>query len=129
MAEILLQGYRDSAAAGAEEKRIRKGENKPKGSSDTITNPEGTYLGYGRNSDADKKNFKAQYDAASYRSAFGDPSGITLLDKDGNVLFEDFVYLGLNPDERSILKWNGPHFWLMKYSIWILHVSWSNFQY
>jgi hypothetical protein len=54
VAEMLLQGYRDSAAAGAEEKRVRKGENKPKGNSDTITNPEGTYLGYGRNADADK---------------------------------------------------------------------------
>ena len=99
VAEILLQGYRDSAAAGAEEKRIRKGENKPKGSSDTITNPEGTYLGYGRNTDADKKNFKAQYDAVQKRAALGDPEGLTLLDKDGNVLVE-----GSRSEERSI-KW------------------------
>ena len=99
VAEILLQGYRDSAAAGAEEKRVRKGQTKPKGNSDTVNNPEGTYLGYGRNSDADKKNFKAQYDAASYRSAFGDPAGITLLDKDGNVLVE-----GSRSEEKSV-KW------------------------
>ncbi len=99
VSEILLQGYRDSAAAGAEEKRIRKGENKPKGNSDTITNPEGTYLGYGRNTDADKKNFKAQYDAASYRAAWGDPEGLTLYDKDGNLLVE-----GSKSEERSV-KW------------------------
>ena len=99
VAEILLQGYRDSAAAGVEEKRVRKGQNKPKGSSNTVTNPEGTYLGYGRNSDADKKNFKSQYDAASYRAAFGDPAGITLYDKDGNLLVE-----GSRSEERSV-KW------------------------
>lgn len=99
VAEILLQGYRDSAAAGAEEKRIRKGENKPKGNSDTITNPEGTYLGYGRNTDADKKNFKSQYDAASYRAAFGDPEGVTLYDKDGKLLVE-----GSRSEEKSV-KW------------------------
>ena len=99
VAEILLQGYRDSAAAGAEEKRVRKGENKPKESNDTVTNPEGTYLGYGRNTDADKKNFKAQYDAVQKRAALGDPEGLTLLDKDGNVLVE-----GSRSEERSI-KW------------------------
>ena len=32
VAEILLQGYRDSAAAGAEEKRIRKAKTNPSGS-------------------------------------------------------------------------------------------------
>lgn len=99
VAEILLQGYRDSAAAGAEEKRVKKGQNKPKGTSNTVTNPEGTYLGYGRNSDADKKNFKSQYAAASSRSAFGDPAGITLYDKDGNLLVE-----GSRSEERSV-KW------------------------
>jgi len=99
VAEILLQGYRDSAAAGAEEKRIRRGENKPKGGSDTITNPEGTYLGYGRNTEVDKKNFKAQYDAVQKRAALGDPEGLTLLDKDGNVLVE-----GSKSEEKSI-KW------------------------
>jgi hypothetical protein len=55
VAEILLQGYRDSAAAGAEEKRIKKGKNKPGDNSDTITDPEGTYLGYGRNTAEHKK--------------------------------------------------------------------------
>ena len=99
VAEILLQGYRDSAAAGAEEKRVRKGQTKPTGSSDTVTNPEGTYLGYGRNTEADKKNFKAQYDATQKRAALGDPEGITLLDKDGNVLVE-----GSRSEERSV-KW------------------------
>jgi hypothetical protein len=99
VAEILLQGYRDSAAAGAEEKRVRKGQTKPKGSDDTVTNPEGTYLGYGRNTEADKKNFKSQYDAASYRAAWGDPEGITLYDKDGNLLVE-----GSRSEERSV-KW------------------------
>lgn len=99
VAEILLQGYRDSAAAGAEEKRIRKGQTKPKGGDDTADNPEGTYLGYGRNTDADKKNFKSQYDAASYRAAFGDPAGITLYDKDGKLLVE-----GSKSEERSV-KW------------------------
>lgn len=99
VSEILLQGYRDSAAAGAEEKRVRKGQTKPKGSSDTITNPEGTYLGYGRNTDADKKNFKSQYDAASYRAAFGDPAGVALYDKDGNLLVD-----GSRSEERSV-KW------------------------
>lgn len=99
VSEILLQGYRDSAAAGAEEKRVRKGQNKPKGSSNTVTNPEGTYLGYGRNTDADKKNFKSQYDAASYRAAFGDPAGVALYDKDGNLLVD-----GSRSEERSV-KW------------------------
>jgi hypothetical protein len=99
VAEILLQGYRDSAAAGAEEKRVREGKQKPKGTDDTVTNPEGTYLGYGRNTEADKKNFKAQYDAAQSRSALGDPAGITLLDKDGNVLVE-----GSRSEEKSV-KW------------------------
>ena len=99
VAEMLLQGYRDSSAAGAEEKRIRKGENNPKGNSDIITNPEGTYLGYGRNADADKQNFKAQYDAAYTRAALVDPKGLTLLDKDGNVLVE-----GNRSEERSV-KW------------------------
>jgi hypothetical protein len=99
VSEILLQGYRDSAAAGAEEKRVRKGQTKPKGSSNTVTNPEGTYLGYGRNTDADKKNFKSQYDAASYRAAFGDPAGVALYDKDGNLLVD-----GSRSEERSV-KW------------------------
>jgi hypothetical protein len=99
VAEMLLQGYRDSAAAGAEEKRVRKGENKPKGNSDTITNPEGTYLGYGRNADADKQNFKAQYDAALSRAVSGDPAGLALYDKDGNLLVE-----GSKSEERSV-KW------------------------
>lgn len=99
VAEILLQGYRDSAAAGVEEKRIRKGKQKPKGTDDTITNPEGTYLGYGRNSEADKKNFKSQYDATQKRAALGNPEGLTLLDKDGNVLVE-----GSRSEERSV-KW------------------------
>ena len=98
VAEILLQGYRDSAAAGAEEKRVRRGQNKPGGSSDTVTNPEGTYLGYGRNSDADKENFKAQYDAAQKRSAQS-PDNITLIDKDGNVLVK-----GSKSEERYV-KW------------------------
>lgn len=99
VAEILLQGYRDSATAGAEEKRVRKGQTKPKGSDDTVTNPEGTYLGYGRNTNADKENFKAQYDTVQKRAALGDPEGITLLDKDGNVLVE-----GSRSEERSV-KW------------------------
>ena len=99
VAEILLQGYRDSAAAGAEEKRVRKGQAKPKGTEGSLTDPEGTYLGYGRNADADKKNFKAQYDAAQSRAALGDPAGITLLDKDGNVLVE-----GSRSEEKSV-KW------------------------
>ena len=99
VAEILLQGYRDSAAAGAEEKRVRKGQAKPKGTEGSLTDPEGTYLGYGRNADADKKNFKAQYDAAQNRAALGDPAGITLLDKDGNVLVE-----GSRSEEKSV-KW------------------------
>ncbi len=99
VAEILLQGYRDSAAAGAEEKRIRKGKQKPKGTDDTVTNPEGTYLGYGINTDADKKNFKAQYDATLSRAASGDPEGLALYDKDGNLLVE-----GSKSEERSV-KW------------------------
>jgi len=102
VAEILLQGYRDSAAAGAEEKRIRKAKTNPSGSDGGgggSKDAEGTYLGYGRNTDADKKNFKAQYDAAQNRSTLGDPAGITLLDKDGNVLVE-----GSRSEERSV-KW------------------------
>lgn len=104
VAEILLQGYRDSAAAGAEEKRIRKAKTNPGsgrggGSGSGSEDSEGTYLGYGRNSDADKKNFKTQYDAVQKRAALGDPGGLTLLDKDGNVLVE-----GSRSEERSI-KW------------------------
>lgn len=50
VAEILLQGYRDSAAAGAEEKRIRKGKNKPTGGG------EGSfYMGYSKNTAEHKK--------------------------------------------------------------------------
>ena len=104
VAEILLQGYRDSAAAGAEEKRVRKAKTNPSGSGtgsggSGSEDAEGTYLGYGRNTDADKKNFKSQYDAASNRAAFGDPAGITLYDKDGNLLVE-----GSRSEERSV-KW------------------------
>ena len=69
VAEILLQGYRDSAAAGAEEKRIRKGQNKPTGSSDTVTNPEGTYLGYDRNTEQDKVNFEKNWNATQSTAA------------------------------------------------------------
>ena len=100
VAEILLQGYRDSAAAGAEEKRIRKAKTNPNAGDGSGSNqdPEGTYLGYGRNTDADKKNFKAQYDAALAR-AIEDPAGVTLYDKDGNLLVE-----GSRSEERSV-KW------------------------
>ena len=104
VAEILLQGYRDSAIAGKKEKDIKKGRitndiDNDEITSDTIINPEGKYLGYGRNTNADKENFKAQHDAAYKRAALGDPKGITLLDKDGNVLVE-----GSRSEERSI-KW------------------------
>ena len=93
-----MQGYRDSAAAGAEEKRVRRSGYKPQGSRDTVTDPEGTYLGYGRNSEADKKNFKTQYEEA-WRRGYDDPKGLTLIDKDGNVLVE-----GSKSEERSV-KW------------------------
>ena len=101
VAEILLQGYRDSAAAGAEEKRIRKAKTNPNAGDGSGSNqdPEGTYLGYGRNTDVDKKNFKAQYDSVQKRAALGDPEGITLYDKDGNLLVE-----GSRSEERSV-KW------------------------
>lgn len=61
VAEILLQGYRDSAAAGAEEKRVRKGQTKPEGSSGTVADPKGTYLGYGRNTEDDKAKFENNF--------------------------------------------------------------------
>jgi hypothetical protein len=102
VAEILLQGYRDSAAAGAEEKRIKqknlnKSGNK-NGNSNTINDPEGTYSGYGRNTEADKENFKTQYNNVSNRAA-KDHKGITLIDENGNVDVE-----GSKTEERSI-KW------------------------
>jgi hypothetical protein len=69
VAEILLQGYRDSAAAGAEEKRIRKGKNKPTDTKGSLTNPDGTYLGYGRNSEQDKVNFEKNWNATQSTAA------------------------------------------------------------
>lgn len=69
VAEILLQGYRDSAAAGAEEKRVRKGQTKPKGAEGSLTDPEGTYLGYGRNTDQDKVNFEKNWNATQSTAA------------------------------------------------------------
>lgn len=54
VAEMLLQGYRDSAAAGAEEKRIRKGESKPTDTGDG--GEEGSfYMGYSKNTAEHKK--------------------------------------------------------------------------
>lgn len=72
VAEILLQGYRDSAAEGAEEKRIKNESTNPgsrrggggrrsSGGGSNGSDAEGTYLGYGRNSAADKSNFESNW--------------------------------------------------------------------
>lgn len=58
VAEILLQGYRDSAIAGKREKDAKKGKltgDDDQGSSDT-------YLGYERNSETDRNNFSVNWD-------------------------------------------------------------------
>lgn len=60
--EMILQGYRDVAAAGAEEKRIREGQNKRNASaaggkvSDTGSSDRGSfYMGYSKNTADHKK--------------------------------------------------------------------------
>tara|TARA_R100001510_G_scaffold55786_1_gene60230 strand:+ start:378 stop:1799 length:1422 start_codon:yes stop_codon:yes gene_type:complete len=59
VAEILLQGYRDSALAGKKEKDIKKGKITNDIDNDEITSD--TYLGYERNSQKDKDDFQANW--------------------------------------------------------------------
>ena len=59
VAEILLQGYRDSAIAGKKEKDIKKGKITNGIDNDEITSD--TYLGYERNSQKDKDDFQANW--------------------------------------------------------------------
>jgi len=61
VAEILLQGYRDSAIAGKKEKDIKKGKITSDVNDDDELTPSDTYLGYERNSQKDKNNFKANW--------------------------------------------------------------------
>lgn len=62
VAEILLQGYIDSAADGAKEKRNKKGGTNPANSDSTIANTNGTYPGYNRNTEQDRVNFENNWD-------------------------------------------------------------------
>lgn len=63
VAEILLQGYRDSAAAGTEEKRIKEGKSKP---TDTGSGDEGSfYMGYSKNTAEHKKLANSAWEKSS----------------------------------------------------------------
>ena len=61
VAEILLQGYRDSAIAGKKEKDIKKGKITSDVNDDDELTPSDTYLGYERNSQKDKDIFNKSW--------------------------------------------------------------------
>jgi hypothetical protein len=95
VAEILLQGYRDSAIAGKREKDTKKRKltgDDDQGSSDT-------YLGYERNSKEDRDNFESQWKATLLR-AKGSPEGITLMDGETKKVLVE----GSKSEERAV-KW------------------------